>query len=268
MLYNDYLLSLLTFGRLNFGFTAVRSEFEAEGARYDEMVALKMLGNQAGLDFTLKIGGCEAVSDLRHAQSLNASAIIAPMIETPFALLKYHQATQRIFPTSTPRPNFYINIETTTAVQNQEAIIHVAKMAGMKGVVFGRIDFAKSQGLPRQWVENKTLTQTIKETAQLCQAEGLDFIVGGGIALESIAALKEIDSVHLSAFETRKISFAKHILHSDKLAAALDHATFFELEWLKAKQSFYQKIAQEDTDRITLLEKRLKLQEESAKQVV
>lgn len=268
MLCNDYLLSLLKEGREQYGFKAIRGELETEGARVEELTALKILGASAGLELTLKIGGCEAISDLRLAQNLGASCIIAPMIESPFAVLKFHEAIQRVYPTVSFRPNCYINIETTTAYQNQEAIIHVAKMAGMKGVVFGRIDFAKSQGLPRQWIENANVTDQIKQTALICHQENLDFIVGGGISQEAIPTLMALKEIHLNGFETRKVVFDLNVLSSEKLPFALEHAAFFELEWLKAKQAYYENIAHEDKARIELIEKRLKFNQESAKKVI
>ena len=43
---------------------AVKSEFESEGASYDEILYLKKLISPLPLELTVKIGGCEAIRDM------------------------------------------------------------------------------------------------------------------------------------------------------------------------------------------------------------
>ena len=65
------------------GVIGIKAEFEAEGARMDELIGLRELVVRANLGFVIKIGGCEAVHDMNQAKLLGATGIMAPMIETP-----------------------------------------------------------------------------------------------------------------------------------------------------------------------------------------
>ena len=48
------------------GVIGVKAEFEAEGARMDELIGLRELVVRADLGFVIKIGGCEAVHDMNQ----------------------------------------------------------------------------------------------------------------------------------------------------------------------------------------------------------
>ena len=73
----------------NYHCTGVKAEFEAEGTRMEEAMRLKDVSAHAGLGLNLKIGGCEALKDMFEAFALGVDRIIAPMVETAYALKKY-----------------------------------------------------------------------------------------------------------------------------------------------------------------------------------
>lgn len=79
------ILPLLRHMRDEYGLVGVKGEFEAEGARLEELLRLKEISSAAGLEMIVKIGGCEAITDMRQARSAGATQIIAPMIESAFA---------------------------------------------------------------------------------------------------------------------------------------------------------------------------------------
>src|SRR5271163_1387876 len=88
------MVALLKEMQAEFHVTGLKAEFEAEGTRMEEAMRLKDVASRAGLGLNIKIGGCEAIKDMFDAISLGSERIIGPMIETPYALKKYLQATR------------------------------------------------------------------------------------------------------------------------------------------------------------------------------
>src|SRR6266849_4499459 len=78
--------------------TGVKAEFEAEGTRMEEAQRLKDVTTRAGLGLNIKIGGCEAIKDLFDAIALGSERIIAPMVESPYALKKFLGAINLVYP--------------------------------------------------------------------------------------------------------------------------------------------------------------------------
>ena len=52
---------------------------------------------RADMTLIVKIGGCEAVRDLDECRMLGAGGIIAPMVETPYAMKKFSEAANRVY---------------------------------------------------------------------------------------------------------------------------------------------------------------------------
>ena len=75
----------------------IKAEFEAEGTRLEEAMRLKEIVTKAGLEMTIKIGGCEAMKDMYDAKVIGVNAIVAPMVESPYAMKKYVHATELVF---------------------------------------------------------------------------------------------------------------------------------------------------------------------------
>src|SRR3990167_260270 len=99
----------------NHNVVGVKAEFEAEGTRLEEAMRLKEVVSKAGLDLTIKIGGCEAIKDMYEARVIGVSRIVAPIVETPYALKKYLAATKLVFSAEEREEViFLVNIETIT----------------------------------------------------------------------------------------------------------------------------------------------------------
>jgi hypothetical protein len=249
------MLDMLKKGRDRFGVVAIKAEFEAEGTRPDELQRLLELTYRADLKLALKIGGCEAVSDLHAAKLYGASYIIAPMVETAYALTKFIEAKDKVYGEDRGDTEFLFNLETATTLDNLTSMIPLAR-GNVDGVVFGRVDFTTSLGLTRSAINERQITDSVLLAAHSCVDHDLDLVVGGGVAIESAPALREMRRVRLNRFETRKVVFDAAVVEDANFNAGIDNAVEFELAWLQNKRDYYQTIADEDLVRIRMIEER------------
>lgn len=247
---------ILVRGREEYGIVSVKAEFEAEGTRMDELLRLIDVASAADLPVALKVGGCEAVRDLLEAKQLGVSTIVAPMVETGYALSKYVAAKNLVFSADEQEDmKFLFNIETITGFKNiPEMIPFLQDPDGADGIVFGRVDFVGSLGWGREAINTQDVTDYIKEVAQTCKGLGRDLVMGGGISPDALPAVAQVTEIWLNRFETRKVIFsAEAALESNKIVEGLKEVVKFELLWLQNKQDHYSRLAQEDAKRIEML---------------
>jgi hypothetical protein len=239
------------------GAVSVKAEFEAEGTRMDELLRLVDVARAAGLKLTVKIGGCEAIRDLLEAKQVGVDFIVAPMVETPYALSKFVGAIAIAFNSDERESTqFLFNLETITSFNNLTELAKVASKGGIEGIVFGRVDFSGSLGVGRDGIESEQVTEKIVETARVAKIHGLDLVVGGAVSSGALPQLNRVYSEHLTRFETRKVVFKSEALRQPEIEDALLHAVHFELLWLLNKREYYARITAEDEKRIEMLESR------------
>ena len=249
------MLDLLKKGRDEHGIIAVKAEFEAEGTRPDELLRLLEIAQRADVKVALKIGGCEAVSDLHATKLYGVDYVIAPMVETSYALSKFIDAKNKTHGPDEQRTQFLFNLETETTLQNLDDMLPLARK-GVDGIVFGRVDFTLSRKMSRDAVNDRSITDAVLKVARACADADLELVVGGSVSTASINILREVQAIRLDRFETRKIVFDGDAITRPSIVAGIANAVDFELAWLKNKRDYYERIASEDASRIAMMEAR------------
>lgn len=242
---------------------AIKAEFEAEGSRTDELVKLNEIVFRADMDLFIKIGGCEAVRDLDQCRLLGASGIMAPMIETPFAMEKFVGAAKKVYGHEMDSIEWIINAETITAHENFDEILDAGK-GMLNTIAIGRVDLSASMGLGRDSINGPILLDATKDFAKRAKEKGLIVGFGGGVSFDAIPFIQEMKGL-VEKFETRKVVF-KYDDNVKNLQAGILKAMEFEVLYLQNKCDFYDRMANEDRDRMHMLSDRLEVAKAKFKQ--
>jgi len=237
----------------------IKAEFEAEGTRLEEALRLKEVITKAGLDLTIKIGGCEALKDMYDSRSIGVTRIVGPMIETPYALKKFLACANLAFPEDERKEvDFLINVETISTVKNFDDMLNLPSINELKGIVIGRVDMTGSLGLTREHINSDEIGKICSDILNKAKIfNGMECVIGGGVSAESLPFFEKFTHGHLDKFETRKVLFdAKKANLANGGDKGILKAVGFELLWLKNKRNFYGMIYKEDENRIEMLQKR------------
>jgi 4-hydroxy-2-oxoheptanedioate aldolase len=231
-----------------FGTTAVKVNLEAEGIRMTEILRTKEIAMSADVGLTVKIGGCEAISDLRLSQIVGVNTIVAPMIESKFALEKYLAMIETEYgPNELEDLKILINIETVDGYEKFDNMLTSSKIGTLHGIVLGRTDLAVA--LNQRDVDGPEMLSLAKDLFFKAKSKSLLCIVGGGMSVKSLPFLSVLKDL-LDGFETRKVVFGNYGKAKAKIDKGIPLALQFEHRWYELKQQYYGKIYNEDISRM------------------
>lgn len=215
------------------GVVGIKQSLEDEGATFNDIVLMRKLTKKIKLSLNVKIGGCEAKNDINFCKSQKVDSIVAPMVESSYALKKF---VQSINTNSIP---ILINIETNLAIENFSKILKVKEFKKLHGIVIGRSDIAGSLGLEKKYVDSKIIFKMVsKKLNYLKKNLRKKFIIkmGGSITDKSKNfILKLYNAKILNSVETRNIEIKINIKTINNFKVILNEAFLFELEWLNYK---------------------------------
>lgn len=225
----------------------IKTELEVEGARVDDLFRQKEITMMADLPITLKIGGCEAVSDMSLARLVGVGSLVAPMIESAFALKKFVGAAQRVFDeTELTDMHLLINVETASGSRSYDEMLALPEFGALGGLAIGRKDFAMSLGLGLKDVDSDAVLEPCRELIRKSKAKnpGMHCVIGGISGEASLKALRTIDG--LDAYETRKVVFSAEALNHGDALLGLKKGLELELLWYETKSAYYRAISSVD----------------------
>ena len=232
----------------SFGVTGVKASLEAEGIRLDELQRTKELTMAAGVGLTVKLGGCEALTDLRITKMIGVNAVMAPMIESRFALEKFLAMVAGEYAAEEMQDiDLLINIETADGHQNFHQIVQADNLADLTGIVLGRTDLAKA--LKVTDVNASELLVIARDIFRQAKQKSLICMVGGGITPASVPFLRDLSDL-IEGFETRKVVFGNYGQAKCDMEAGIRLALQFEYHWYELKQNYYGALDKEDASKM------------------
>lgn len=226
---------------------SLKGEFEAEGLSRDSVAAEAAFAARNDLPYLVKIGGCEAKSDMRFLVMQGIRSIVAPMIESAFAMRKY----QDMLPIGA-FDHIGVTIETADAVRRITAILDAGEK--LTEVTVGRSDLTASYG--GSDVNSDEIVAMVKTVARAARERGLPTTMGGAVNAKTIELLRHDDELRdlVTCVETRKCVMK---VDSFLQQGALEQAFAVEGALLDMQWSYYGGLCEAAGDRIRKLGTRL-----------
>lgn len=244
------IINLLTDLKENHNAIGTKTELEDEGASFEEIRFFNEISNHAGLDLTLKIGGCGALNDIREAKRIGIKKLVAPMIESSYALKKYVQTIKNVF--ESKLPEIYINIETITGYKNFDEMFLTEESEILYGIVIGKCDMAKSMGLTCDDANCGKIFEVVSDILKKSEKYNKKVFIGGCISMDSINFFTRLPKNCFTGFETRKIIFDSTNINSESILKSIN----FEIQWIKYRQEQLNISRIDDDQRQIILQKR------------
>jgi hypothetical protein len=236
----------------NYGIVGMKQSFEDEGVLLEDVITTRRLTDICGLLSFVKIGGCEAKSDIYNCIKYGIDRIIAPMVETKFALSKFTSIMSTYPDTIHP----YIVIESKTAYDNLDEILDYGKHK-LKGIVVGRSDFSKSYDLNKSEVDSEFIYDKVQDILLRCKTHNLYTTLGGNISNRSVLFIKNMYSKKLlNRIETRNVVIELTDDNIESIDESIKKSLEFEVLYLKYKHKIFSLGIEEYTNRIQILSNR------------
>ncbi len=242
------MVGLLELLKSDYGVTHVKVAMEAEGILLGEILRTKIITMAAGVGLSVKIGGCEAITDTRIAIEHDTDILLAPMIESRFALEKFlDMAGDQYEAEELEEKTILINIETLTGSENIADILAASNIDVLDGIVVGRTDLSGALSLTD--VNHPDVLKLTRAVFVEAKKKSLHCMIGGGISEKTIPFLADLGDL-VDGFETRKVVFCNGVAEGKELGEAIHTALRFEYLWYLWRQDTYGRLSREEAGRI------------------
>ena len=136
----------------NYNIVGIKQSFEDEGASFKDIETMRFITSAAKIHLNVKIGGCEAKNDIFFCKKIKVNTIVAPMVESKYALSKFVQCAN-----VGNKISLLINLETDLSLKNLNKMTKSKFFNFLDGVVIGRSDLAGSLHLSKDDVNSKKI---------------------------------------------------------------------------------------------------------------
>lgn len=237
------------------GCCSIKVSFEDEGALYNEVISMRKITAEVGIELSVKIGGCEAKRDIVDCMDLNCDTIVAPMIESEFALKKFLKSLE----TYKYNKKKGFNLETIQAYNNLSELSD--SFDCLDYITLGRHDFVKSLSKDSEHVDSEELYEIAENLFTFVKNnhKNTKCYMGGNLSKNSIDFVKKlIDKNLLDAFESRYVIFkVDNLVDTKNLDKHIELAQLFEYEWLNLIRNRYLTQANKDFKRIETIKNKI-----------
>ncbi|MBP5449053.1 MAG: hypothetical protein II707_00945 [Spirochaetales bacterium] len=204
-----------------YSIVGVKGGTEIEAMSFDDIDVLRAVSDGI-LPMTVKIGGAEARNDIDYMMSIGVDTILAPMIESPYALRNFVKTMEAMDKQHICR--MAVNIETIFAYNNLTAIFAMSEFEQISSVTVGRTDLSGSLGMN---VDSDRVTEITADIVR--KAKSLDKMtsVGGKIMPDNAELVK--NGAKPTTINTRHIII-------DTQAENITESVYYALMW---ERDFY-----------------------------
>ena len=216
----------------NYGICGIRTDMASEIVPKQEFVMFRQFCDEFELKYNIKIGGCDASTDISLAKNAGVNSIICPMVETEYAVQKFVNNCKRIY-NNLDQVDLLINIETINAYNNLDSILASESMKSIRGIVLGRDDMASSLSLNMDDVNSDKIFNIAVNISNKGHEYGKSFTIGGGVRPQAIHFLKAFNGQSFTNYETRRVVFDSRALNKNNFTEGVTKAIEFEIKWLE-----------------------------------
>lgn len=251
----NFLFQQLCKLRDEYNLKGIKAEFEAEGSSFRDLMRLRRLTSKAGVNLYVKIGGVEAIRDIKDALEINVDGIIAPMVESKFGAKKFYDSIKKIY--AEHKVHTTINLETKNAINQLDEILNYSN-GKFNNITLGRSDLTSSYFDKDLKPDSDLIFQIIQKIAKNVKNTNLSLTVGGSVSAKTILKINsQFPDLQnsIDKLETRKVMLpTKFFLTKDN---AIKEALKFEELYILSKKDFSDVQIGSEIERLTELKRRL-----------
>ncbi|MBX7059671.1 MAG: aldolase [Leptospirales bacterium] len=167
---------------------ALKTGTEVEDMSFDEIRLLRAISDQI-IPLYVKVGGPEARNDIREMARIGVDAIIAPMIESHYALAKFIETLHDVLGASGyERMQKGVNLETIVGFRNLNEILKSAEARELDQLTAARSDLSGSMGLS---ADDDRVLELCSIIVAHARENDLRTSVGGGIHTPAVERIIE-----------------------------------------------------------------------------